>query len=182
MLGGGIHKWEGVRAPDFTVTTLDGNTLRLGDLRGKRVFVDIWATWCPPCRGMQPDLNRLAKEWADRGVVVVGLSADDSRAELERYAESDPFSYPIAHMGANFPLPYGEVTALPTLFVIDGNGVIIAVEQGAHSYHGLTALAELPDFPGAPKPAPGIKTGSPQDNSTTAQTASPPLQTPSPAR
>lgn len=182
MLGTGIHRWEEVRAPDFTVTTLDGNTLRLSDLRGKRVLVDVWATWCPPCRGMQPDLNRLAKEWAGKGVVVVGLSADDSRLDLEDYAASNPFEYPVGHMGKDFPKPYGEVSALPTMFVIDKNGVIIAVEVGAHSYNGLAALADLPDYPGEPKPAPGTRTKTPDDNSTTAQAPAAPLQFPASAR
>lgn len=182
MLGTGIHNWEGARAPDFSVTTLDGNTLRLSDLRGKRVFVDVWATWCPPCRGMLPDLNRLAKEWADKGVVVVGLSADDSKVDLEDYAASNRFEYPVGHMGSGFPKPYGEVSALPTMFVIDKNGVIIAVEVGAHSYNGLAALAELPDYPGQPKPAPGAESEAPEDNSTTAQTGTPPLQIPASAR
>ncbi len=182
MLGGGITKWEEVRAPDFTLNTLDGQTLRLSDLRGKRVFVDVWATWCPPCRGMQPDLNRLAKEWADKGVVVVGLSADDNKRDLEDYAASNEFQYPVGHMGGGFPAPYSEVSALPTMFVIDKNGVIVAVEMGAHSYRGLTALAELPDYPGEPKPAPGAHSDTPEDNSTTAQSAAAPLQFPAPAR
>ncbi|MBM3289279.1 MAG: redoxin domain-containing protein, partial [Candidatus Hydrogenedentes bacterium] len=50
MFSDPLREWEGVRAPDFTLTTLDGSTVRLGELRGKRVFVDVWATWCPPCR------------------------------------------------------------------------------------------------------------------------------------
>ena len=182
MLGTGIRQWEGVRAPDFSATTLDGRTLRLSDLRGKRVFVDIWATWCPPCRGMQPDLNRLAKEWADKGVVVIGLSADASKLDLEDYAASSPFVYPVAHMGHDFPEPFGEVTALPTIFVIDKNGVIIAVEEGSHSYRGLTALAELPDYPGLPKPTPGSKSAPPKDTSTAAQAAAASLHIPASAR
>ncbi|NUM56850.1 MAG: TlpA family protein disulfide reductase [Candidatus Hydrogenedentes bacterium] len=154
MLGGGIYAWEGVRAPDFTLTTTGGETVRLSDLRGKRVFVDVWATWCPPCRAMQPDLNRLATEWASKGVVVVGLSADDAKVELGDYVNSTKLEYPVGWMGPDFPGPYGDVTALPTLFVVDREGIIVAVEKGMHSYSALEALASIPDYGGAPKPAP----------------------------
>ena len=157
LFSGGIRAWEGVRAPDFTLTTVDGKTLRLSELRGKKVFVDVWATWCPPCREMQPHLERLAKEKAAKNVVVVGLSTDDADEDLARYADKHPFAYPVGRMGDGFPDPYGTVGLLPTLFVIDGNGVIVAVEEGLHSYAALARLANLPDYPGDPKPAPNAR-------------------------
>lgn len=159
LFGGGMRAWEGVPAPDFSVTTVDGKLVRLSELRGKRVFVDVWATWCPPCRAMLPDLNRLAKEWAAKDVVVVGLSADESVTDLETFAEQHRFEYAVGHMGKDFVAPYSEVNALPTLFVVDKNGVFIAIEMGQHSFKALTDLAELPDYPGKPKPAPSADSG-----------------------
>ena len=154
---GGVREWEGARAPDFTLKTVDGKTVRLSDLRGTRVFIDVWATWCPPCRAMQPDLDRLAKEWASKDVVVLGLSADDREKELVEYANHNSFRYGVGWMDEEFPGPYRDVKALPTLFVVDKSGVIIAVEEGMHSYTALTALAALPDYPGKPKAPPTSK-------------------------
>lgn len=155
MFGGGIYAWEGVRAPDFALETVDGETVRLSELRGKRVFVDVWATWCPPCRAMQPDLNRLATEWASKDVVVLGLSADSSDTVLASYAKANRLEYRIGWMGPDFAAPYSEVSGLPTLFVVDRNGVFVAIEEGMHSYSALTELASIPDYDGEPKAPPG---------------------------
>lgn len=154
VFSGGIYSWEGARAPEFTLKTVDGETVRLSDLHGKRVFIDVWATWCPPCRAMQPDLNRLAKEWAAKDVVVLGLSADSNPAVLEEYAKRSHFEYRIGWMDEDFPKPYATVPAYPTLLVVDRNGIIVAVEIGQHSYADLAALAGIPDYPGPPKDPP----------------------------
>ena len=158
MFSGGIYAWEGVRAPDFTLQTADGKTVKLSALRGKRVFIDVWATWCPPCRAMQPDLNRLATEWGDQDVVVLGLSTDDRDVNLADYSERNRLDYAIGHLDEDFPKPYTDVSALPTLFVVDRNGIIVAVEEGLHSYSALEALARIPDYGGEPKNPPGADT------------------------
>ncbi|MBK6899323.1 MAG: TlpA family protein disulfide reductase [bacterium] len=62
--------------PDFTVTTLEGKTLRLSELRGQVVVVDYWATWCGPCRIAMPHLQKLHEEYQSQGVTVLALSVD----------------------------------------------------------------------------------------------------------
>jgi hypothetical protein len=106
---------------------------------------------------MQPDLNRFATEWASKGVAVIGLSGDDNEASLMNYVSQVPLTYPVGWMDALFPKPYVDPWSLPTLIVVDRNGIIVAVEVGQHSYTDLAALAEIPDHVGPPKPPPGAE-------------------------
>ncbi|MDZ4859809.1 MAG: TlpA disulfide reductase family protein [Candidatus Hydrogenedentes bacterium] len=152
----GPQSWEGVRAPDFTLRTSNGETVRLSALRGKMVFVDVWATWCPPCIESIPHLELLAEKYKAGGVVVLGLSTDAADT-LREYLDDKPIGYATGVIGHGFPEPYGTVAVLPTLFVIDRNGVIVAVERGYHSYEEISMLARLPDYPGTPLDPPNRK-------------------------
>lgn len=72
-------------APDFTVRDRDGNELRLSDLRGKVVFVNFWATWCPPCRAEIPDLEELAEKMRHVPFEIFAVSSDESWAEIDAF-------------------------------------------------------------------------------------------------
>src|SRR5260221_494161 len=65
-------------APDFTLTTFDGKTVRLSDLKGKVVVLNFWATWCGPCRAEAPQLQALWQKYKDRGVLFLGVDQADT--------------------------------------------------------------------------------------------------------
>ncbi|MEZ5366764.1 MAG: TlpA disulfide reductase family protein [Bryobacterales bacterium] len=73
----GLAGWTGEEAPDFTITTLDGEEIHLSDLRGKRVVVGFWATWCGACIEQAPDLKRLMNETSRDELTVLGISWED---------------------------------------------------------------------------------------------------------
>ncbi|NLE67968.1 MAG: TlpA family protein disulfide reductase, partial [Lentisphaerae bacterium] len=75
--GAALEEWQGVRAPDFTVMSLDGEQIQLADLRGKRVVLDFWATWCPPCVMEIPHFVRLVKDSGANDLLVVGISSEE---------------------------------------------------------------------------------------------------------
>lgn len=81
-------------APEFSVVSLDGKRLSLEGLRGKTVLIDFWGTWCPPCRAATPDLVRLAKKFADREFVIVGISSDKSAQIVTDYAAKNAMPWP----------------------------------------------------------------------------------------
>jgi peroxiredoxin len=146
---------EGVRAPDFSVTNLDGQTIRLADLKGKRVIVNFWATWCVPCLVEIPNFTKLRAETSRTNIVILGLSTDDV-ATQKTFAQRNGVNYPLAIL-QNVPSPYQDVTKIPVTMVIDRNGVIQHVSFGAQDLKALEKFAAEPDFAGAAKPAPVVK-------------------------
>jgi len=129
---------KGADAPDFKLTTLDGKEFRLQPLisEGKErkavVVLAFWATWCPPCRAEAPHLQRIHKDYADKGVAVIGVSLDDRGAErVKRYVEQCGLKYTILldPNGSKAAEKY-RVRSIPSLFVLDGKGTIRAAHVG----------------------------------------------------
>lgn len=145
-------QWEGVKAPDISVTTLNGQLIKLSDLKGKRLVLDFWATWCPPCRREIPHFIELYNETSRDNLVIVGISDEDTKT-LEGFVKKNGVNYPIAS-AKNLPPPYSDIQAIPTTFFIDRQGVIQTVVVGYHEYSDLKSDALAPDFQGVTKPAP----------------------------
>jgi thiol-disulfide isomerase/thioredoxin len=104
---------------DFSVATLDGRTLTSGDLRGKVVIVNFWATWCAPCRAEMPALVALQDKYRDH-LVIVGVSEDEGPIEnVKRFLTEYGVNYPIAMTTPELARVFPGVTALPTTFILD---------------------------------------------------------------
>ena len=150
--GADFEKWQGVLAPDFSVTPLDGQTVKLSELKGKRVVLDFWATWCPPCLKEIPHFIQLRNEAPVAELVIVGISSEDADT-LKPFVKQKSINYPVAS-AEDLPSPFNEVTSIPTTFFIDRQGVIQKVVVGYHDFDALKALALSPDSIGEPKPSP----------------------------
>ncbi len=135
---------EGQTAPDFTLATLEGKTFRLADLRGKRVLVNFWASWCGPCVVETPDLveaNRLLRE-RNANVVFVGVATQDAPDDVARFTSTRGVDYTIVldPKGATGNA-YG-VIGLPATFLVDESGIVRKIVLGAITRDRV--LAELP--------------------------------------
>jgi peroxiredoxin len=150
--GPDLSEWEGVQAPDFTITTLDGKELKLSDLRGKRVVLDFWATWCPPCVKEIPHFVQLYSETSRDQLEIVGIS-DEETSVIEAFAQKMKIPY-ILGAAKELPAPFDDVSSLPTTFFIDRRGVIQSIAVGYHDLASLREKALAPDTTGEPKAAP----------------------------
>jgi peroxiredoxin len=144
-----LAKWEGVLAPDISVTTLDGKTIQLDQLKGKRVVLDFWATWCGPCVREIPHLNKLYNETSRDDLMIIGIS-DENEATLKPFVAGKGVNYPVTSE-KNLPSPYKDVHLIPTTFFIDRKGVIQSVVVGYHEFNQLKEHALAKDFQGEPK-------------------------------
>lgn len=114
-----------MRRPTFAVATRDGRVLTQDSLRGRVVLVNVWATWCMPCRAEMPALRQLAAAWASGSVVVLGLSVDRGPAsDVDRFLAERAITYPVAIVGDEILRAFGGVRAYPTSFLIDRAGVV----------------------------------------------------------
>ena len=115
---------ESGAAPDFTLKTLEGEEMTLTSLKGKVVLLDFWATWCAPCRESIPHLVNLHKNYGEKGLVILGMSADKGDGDVvRRFVKSMDIPYPIMITPEEVLRSYG-VTALPTTVFIDREGKI----------------------------------------------------------
>jgi thiol-disulfide isomerase/thioredoxin len=115
----------GQSAPVFDLRDDNGNSASLAHYRGKIVVMNLWASWCPPCRAEMPDLQRVAREYAGEGVVVVGVNQGESADRAATFARSLGITFPI---WIDDSQRYGRVYAalgLPTTVVIDRKGVVL---------------------------------------------------------
>ncbi|GIU94322.1 MAG: hypothetical protein KatS3mg012_0779 [Gaiellaceae bacterium] len=120
------------QAPDFTLERLDADgELTLSSLRGKAVVLNVWASWCIPCKEEAPYLERLWRENRGRGVVVVGLDAKDFRKDALAFAERFDLTFPLVYDGPGETLARFGVTGFPETFVLDRDGRVVDVLVGA---------------------------------------------------
>lgn len=118
---------EGAEAPDFELTALDGKTVKLSDYRGKKVILNFWATWCPPCKAEMPHMQNFYEENKDKGVEILAVNLtnmDKGVDEVQKF---------VKEYGLTFTIPLDEegvagttyqAFTIPTSYILDENGVI----------------------------------------------------------
>lgn len=123
----------GYPAPDFALTDLDGNVVRLSDFQGKVVFLNFWATWCPPCRAEMPAMEEVYQEYKDKDVVFIGIDLLESRSSVESFVEENGYSWVFTIDSTGIVAMDYMVIGIPSSFFIDEEGVISATQVGPMS-------------------------------------------------
>ena len=117
-------------APDFTLTTVTGETVALADLRGQVVIVNFWASWCPPCREEAAYLEASWRKYQDQGVVFIGVDYLDTRPKALAYIEEFDITYPNGpDIGQKIARAY-KIQGVPETFYIDQQGQLRGVKIG----------------------------------------------------
>ena len=130
------------QAKDFNVAALEGGKLRLADLKGKVVFLNLWATWCPPCKEEMPAMERLWRRYKDQGLVVIALSMDASGATaVKPFIEEAKYTYRVGlDPKMEIAQLYGA-RSLPSTFIIDRSGALRAIALGPRDWDGGASFA-----------------------------------------
>jgi len=125
----GMSPAEGTMAPDFTLPVLqgvDGKTLQLSSLKGKAVLVNMWATWCEPCKVELPWLVELQKKYGDQGFVILGVTSKDESSDetILAFAHKMKMNYPILRGNSKIDDLYPS-TGLPLSIFVDRSGKVV---------------------------------------------------------
>jgi peroxiredoxin len=139
-----IKRRRAAAAPDFTVSRLGSGSVTLKEFRGSAIFLNFWATWCPPCKTEMPAMERLYRRHKDGGFTIAAISIDAAGAE--------PVASFVMQVGLTFPIgldPTLEVAnrytvgALPSSFLIDRTGNTVAIAVGPRDWDGTAAHAVI---------------------------------------
>jgi thiol-disulfide isomerase/thioredoxin len=129
--------------PDFTVTTLEGKTLRLSELRGQVVVVDYWATWCGPCRIAMPHLQKLHEEYQSQGVTVLALSVDQKGPSVVvPFIRQNGFTFAVAMADERSASAFGNFSSIPTTVIVRPDGRVHTTLTGVHPYEEYVAAVK----------------------------------------
>jgi peroxiredoxin len=129
-------------APDVSLPTLDGRRVAMKDFRGKLVLVNFWATWCVPCQWEMPLMERLYRDYRDRGFVVLAVSIDQGDPERVRaFVRDRKLTYPVGLDPTHEVARSFGVTGLPATLLVGPDGIIKGVTYGPKEWDGKEARA-----------------------------------------
>ena len=115
---------QGSRARDFAFESLDGSKVSLSDYEGNVVLVNLWATWCSPCRAEIPDLEAAYQKYQYEGFVILGVNVEEPRETVAPFVQEFGMSYPILLDKSGELMKIYRAQGLPMSFIVDAEGVI----------------------------------------------------------
>ena len=137
----------GAPVPGYAAATLEGDTVSLSSLQGEVVLLNLWATWCAPCRKETPFLQQLFEEHREDGLRLVGVSLDTSAAaeQVETFVKEYGVTYTILHDSEMRAMDLYQVLGLPATFLIDREGILRWMRYGPVGETDQEFLSELED-------------------------------------
>jgi len=123
-----------VKAKDFTLEDLKGSAVSLRDFEGKVIFLNFWATWCPPCRIEMPDMEKLWQKFKDEDFVILAVDLRERKDKVSSFVKENGYTFPVLlDSGGEVANTYG-ITAIPTTYLLDPRGRIVGKALGARHW------------------------------------------------
>ncbi|MFB4162883.1 thiol-disulfide oxidoreductase ResA [Alteribacillus sp. JSM 102045] len=133
---------EGDTAPNFILTTMEGEQIELEDLRGQGVFLNFWGTYCPPCVDEMPYMDNQYQDFKERGVEILAVNVGESDLAIKRFVDRLGLTYPILKdKNKNVMDRYG-IGPLPSTYLIDENGEVQRILTGAMTEEDIKGYME----------------------------------------
>lgn len=126
-------KEERYASYDFVIEDMDGNRILFKEFEGKTLFVNFWATWCPPCIAEMPDIHELYKETSSE-VAFVMISLDQNEEKAKSFVQKKDYEFPIYFLRSRLPASY-DTHAIPTTYLLDKKGQVIIENHGMAKYN-----------------------------------------------
>jgi peroxiredoxin len=117
-------------APDFALTTDDGQTIHLSDLKGQVVMINFWASWCGPCRQEMPLLEQIHQRYEPLGFTLLGVNVEENPDDARTFLQERPVSFPILYDPDNGVSKLYDVIAMPSTVLIDREGNVRYLHHG----------------------------------------------------
>lgn len=127
-------------AGDFTLTALDGSKVTLSELKGKKVFLNFWATWCPPCRAEMPDIQKLYKESENSGLVILAVNIGEDEATVKSFMDKNGFSFKVLLDQQGDVAKTYQVSAIPASYFINTDGSV------SNKHIGSMNLSQMKEY------------------------------------
>ncbi len=123
-----------LEAIDFTLENLQGSQVSLADFEGKVIFLNFWATWCPPCRIEMPDMEKLWQKFKDEDFVILAVDLRERKDKVSSFVKENGYTFPVLlDSGGEVANTYG-ITAIPTTYLLDPRGRIVGKALGARHW------------------------------------------------
>ncbi|MCK5313994.1 MAG: TlpA family protein disulfide reductase [Anaerolineales bacterium] len=144
---------QGFSAPDFSLETIHGETVTLSELQGRPVIINLWASWCPPCRAEMPALQNVYEDYQDQGLVVLAVNAtdQDNLDEAIEFAQEHWLTFPVLLDVTGMVSRMYKLQSLPTTFFVDDTGVIQEIVIGGPMAEALLRVRVEQLLEGAPR-------------------------------
>ena len=133
-------------APNLTLKTLDNKDLKISDLKGEVVYVDFWATWCPPCRQSFPWMEEMHQRYSDLGFKIVAISLDNKREVIDQFLKTMTTHFTIAHDPGGESANEFKVKGMPSSYLIDRKGNIHLTHMGFNDRDKAKLESEIKDL------------------------------------
>lgn len=122
---------EKVIAPDFTLKDLNGNDVSLKDYRGKKVYLNFWATWCPPCKAEMPEIEKLYQETKDSDLVILAIDIGENSKTVSEFISENKYNFNVLLDEKNEIASLYGISSIPVSIFIDQEGYIVNAQIGA---------------------------------------------------
>ena len=119
---------------DWTINSMDGNTIDMKQFKGKLLFINLWATWCAPCRAEMPGIQSLYEEFDHENVEFILLSVDKNPVAVKSFIEKKEFTFPVYTLNGGIPKEF-ESPSIPTTYIVSPDGKIIKKKVGMAKYN-----------------------------------------------
>jgi peroxiredoxin len=132
----------GMQAPDFTLENMNGEQVSLSDYHGQKVFLNFWASWCPPCRQEMPDMQKLHEEYGEE-VVILAVNVGESKSTAANFMMQNGLSFPVLLDNSKDTARNYLIRGIPSSYFLDQNGIIKEKAFGAVSYEKMLELNRI---------------------------------------